>query len=59
MAGVQRGMASGVTENVRFGANEPALIMYHQALAAALADAAGGSAAADSNLTQGGVRGDD
>ena len=47
MAGVQRGMASGATDKVRFGANEPALIMYHQALSAALADAAGDSAATD------------
>lgn len=37
MAGVQRGVASGAIDTVRFGANEPALIMYHQALAEALA----------------------
>ncbi len=37
MAGVQRGVASGAIDTVRFGANEPALIMYHQALADALA----------------------
>ncbi len=36
MAGVQRGVASGAIDRVRFGANEPALIMYHQALAAAM-----------------------
>lgn len=36
MAGVQRGVASGALDTVRFGANEPALIMYHEALAAAL-----------------------
>lgn len=36
MAGVQRGVASGAIDAVRFGANEPALIMYHQALADAL-----------------------
>lgn len=37
MAGVQRGVASGAIDTVRFGANEPALIMYHQALDEALA----------------------
>ena len=37
MAGVQQGVASGALDTVRFGANEPALIMYHQALAEALA----------------------
>ncbi|MDH3300344.1 MAG: aromatic ring-hydroxylating dioxygenase subunit alpha [Acidimicrobiia bacterium] len=37
MAGVQRGVASGAIDAVRFGANEPALIMYHEALSAALA----------------------
>ena len=36
MAGVQRGVASGALDRVRFGANEPALIMYHQALTAAM-----------------------
>ncbi len=36
MAGVQRGVASGAIERVRFGANEPALIMYHQALSDAM-----------------------
>ncbi len=37
MAGVQRGVASGAIDDVHFGANEPALIMYHQALDEALA----------------------
>ncbi len=36
MAGVQQGVASGAIDHVRFGANEPALIMYHQALERAL-----------------------
>ncbi len=36
MAGVQRGVASGAVDTVRFGANEPALIMYHRALAEAV-----------------------
>jgi hypothetical protein len=41
MAGVQRGVASGAIDRVRFGANEPALIMYHQALRAALTSGSG------------------
>ena len=36
MAGVQRGLASGVLDEVRIGANEPALGLFHQALADAL-----------------------
>jgi nitrite reductase/ring-hydroxylating ferredoxin subunit len=38
MAGVQRGVASGALDRVRFGANEPALIMFHQALEEAMAE---------------------
>jgi len=44
MAGVQQGVASGAIDRVRFGANEPALIMYHQALQAMLSAAGGTSA---------------
>lgn len=36
MAGVQRGMASGVLEHTTIGANEPALARFHDALARAL-----------------------
>lgn len=36
MAGVQRGLASGVLDAVTVGANEPALALYHAALAEAL-----------------------
>ena len=36
MAGVQRGLATGVLETVIAGANEPALGMFHQSLAEAL-----------------------
>ena len=38
MAGVQRGLASGVLDHVRVGANEPALGLFHAALGDALAD---------------------
>jgi len=37
MEGVQRGLASGALERLTFGANEPALILYHEALSDALA----------------------
>ena len=36
MAGVQRGLASGVIETLTAGRNEPALAMFHQALLEAL-----------------------
>ncbi len=36
MAGVQRGMASGVLDHATIGANEAALARFHEALAAAL-----------------------
>ena len=36
MAGVQRGMASGVLERTTIGANEPALARFHEAIAAAM-----------------------
>jgi len=35
MAGAQRGLSSGAISQMRFGANEPALIHYHRALAEA------------------------
>ena len=36
MAGVQRGLASGAIDQLRFGANEPAVTYFHQSLAEAL-----------------------
>jgi hypothetical protein len=36
MAGVQRGLSSGALDALRVGANEPALAMYHDALAEVL-----------------------
>jgi len=39
MAGVQRGLASGAIDALRIGANEPALGMFHDAVAEALAPA--------------------
>ncbi len=36
MEGVQRGLASGVVDELRLGANEPALSYFHEALAEAL-----------------------
>lgn len=40
MAGVQRGLRSGAVPDLRIGANEPALAMFHAALRDALGDAA-------------------
>ncbi len=36
MAGVQRGLGSGAINQLRFGANEPALSMFHQSLSETL-----------------------
>ena len=40
MAGVQRGLSSGAIESIRFGANEPALGLFHAALRDALVPSA-------------------
>lgn len=36
MAGAQRGLASGALDQLRFGSNEPALTMFHEAVADAV-----------------------